>query len=33
MSTAYDVAVIGGGLAGLTTAGRAAQAELRVAVT
>lgn len=32
MSAAYDVVVIGGGIAGLTAAGRAAQAGLRVAV-
>ena len=33
MSAAYDVVVMGGGLAGLTAAGRAAHAGLRVAVT
>ena len=32
MSAAYDLVVIGGGIAGLTAAGRAAQAGLRVAV-
>ena len=33
MSTAYDVVVIGGGIAGLTAADRAVQAGLRVEVT
>ena len=32
MSAAYDLVVIGGGIAGLTAAGRAAQAGLRAAV-
>jgi len=32
LSAAYDLVVIGGGIAGLTAAGRAAQAGLRVAV-
>ena len=32
MSAAYDLVVIGGGIAGLTAAGRAARAGLRVAV-
>src|SRR5882672_7048568 len=32
MNAAYDLVVIGGGIAGLTAAGRAAQAGLRVAV-
>ncbi|MCE9641393.1 MAG: FAD-dependent oxidoreductase [Betaproteobacteria bacterium] len=32
MNTEFDVVIIGGGIAGLTAAGRASQAGLRVAV-